>query len=116
MSESKSAPQITLEGRKTLKNSAKVIDLIWPAYDRMTCWMHEYYLVLHIHIHITSKNGDVCKLCATERFSTWHDHSYDVIGQMLGGQGLEIFRGDVKKMGGSYRKNGDIRLVNKKDI
>ena len=24
--------------------------------------MHEYYLVLHVHIHITSKNGDACKL------------------------------------------------------
>ena len=33
-------------------------------------------------------------------FSAWHDPSYDVIGQMLAGQGLEIFRGDVKKMGG----------------
>ena len=33
-------------------------------------------------------------------FSAWHDPSYDVIGQMLGGQGLEIFRVDVKKMGG----------------
>ena len=32
-------------------------------------------------------------------FSAWHDPSYDVIGQMLGGQGLEIFRGDVKKDG-----------------
>ena len=31
-------------------------------------------------------------------FSTRHDPSYDVIGQMLGVQGLEIFRGDVKKM------------------
>ena len=33
----------------------------------MTFGMHEYYLVLHVHIHITSKNGDVCKLCVTER-------------------------------------------------
>ena len=33
----------------------------------MTCGMHEYYLVLHVHIHITGKNGDVRKLCATER-------------------------------------------------
>ena len=39
----------------------------------MTCGMHEYYLVLHVHIHITSKNGNVCKLCATERIFrlTW---------------------------------------------
>ena len=33
-------------------------------------------------------------------FFAWHDSSYDVIGQILGGQGLEIFRWDVKKMGG----------------
>ena len=33
-------------------------------------------------------------------FSGWHDPSYDVIGQMLGGQSLEIFRGDVKKIVG----------------
>ena len=33
----------------------------------MTCGMHKYYLVLHVHIHITSKNDDICKLCATER-------------------------------------------------
>ena len=33
-------------------------------------------------------------------FFAWHDLSYDVIGQILGGQGLEIFRGDVKTMGG----------------
>ena len=32
------------------------------------------------------------------------------------GQGLEIFRGDIKMWEESYRKNGDIRLVNKKDI
>ena len=39
----------------------------------MTCEMHEYYLVLHVHVHITSKNGDVCKLCPTERIFrlTW---------------------------------------------
>ena len=49
-------------------------------------------------------------------FSAWHDTSYDVIGQMLRGQGPEIFRVDVKKMGESYIKNGDIRPVNKKDI
>ena len=47
-------------------------------------------------------------------FSVGHDPSYDVIGQMLGGQGLQILRGDVKKMGGMLWKNGDIRPVNKK--
>ena len=38
-------------------------------------------------------------------FSGWHDPSYDVIGQMLGGQGLEIFRRDVKRMVGKLWKN-----------
>ena len=66
----------------------------------MTCVMHEYLLVLHVHIHITSQNGDVCKLCATDRIFRLTYRSYDVIGQMLGGQGVEIFSGDVKKMGG----------------
>ena len=50
-------------------------------------------------------------------FFAWHDPSYDVIGEMLGGQGFEIFREDVKKMGGkAIEKNGDNRTVNKKDI
>ena len=49
-------------------------------------------------------------------FFAWHDPGYDVIGQILGGQGLEIFRGDVKRWTESYRKNGDNRTVNKKDI
>ena len=48
-------------------------------------------------------------------FSAWHDPSYDVIGQRLGGQGLEIFRRDVKKCSVSYIRIGDIRPV-KKDI
>ena len=79
MSESKSAPQITLEGSRTRKSGQRSLtssDLSWP---RLTCigpdnlWNAEYYLVLHVHIHITSKNGDVCKLCATERIFrlTW---------------------------------------------
>ena len=33
-------------------------------------------------------------------FAAWRDPSYDVRGRMLGGKGLEIFRGDVKKMDG----------------
>ena len=35
---------------------------------------------------------------------------------MLGGQGLEIFRGTYKRWAESYGKNGDNRTVNKKDI
>ena len=35
---------------------------------------------------------------------------------MLEGQGLEIFRGDVKKWAVSYRKKGDIQPVIKNDI
>ena len=62
----------------------------------MTCGMHEYYLVLHVHIHITSKNSHACKLCATER--NLHLATPVVLVQMLGGQDLEIFIGDVKRM------------------
>ena len=72
MSDSKSAPQITLESSGTRKKSAKVIDLIWPQLTsvdlRRTGWpcgKHEYYLGLHFHVHITSKNGDACRC---ERF------------------------------------------------
>ena len=83
----------------------------------MTCGMHEYYLVLHVHIHITSKNGDVCKLCATERIFDWHDPSYDVIGHMLEGQGSWNFQGGRKKDGRkAIEKNGEIRTLNKNDI
>ena len=48
-------------------------------------------------------------------FSAWHDPSYDVIGQLLGGSGSWNFQGDVEKMVGKLYKNGDIRPVNKKD-
>ena len=51
----------------------------------MTCGKHEYYLGLHVYIHITSKNGDVCKLCATKRIFRLTDPSYDVIDQIIWG-------------------------------
>ena len=67
----------------------------------MTCGMHEYYLVLRVHIHNTIKNGDACKFCATDRIfcPTWRHDSYDVIGQVLGGQGLDFFLRRSKKDG-----------------
>ena len=77
MTESKSAPQITLEGSRTRKNrqrSMTKFDLSWP---RLTCVgpddMWNACVILHVHIHITSKNGNVCKLCATGRIFrlTW---------------------------------------------
>ena len=37
-------------------------------------------------------------------FFAWHDPGYDVIDQMLGGQGLGIFRVHVKKMVGMLYK------------
>ena len=68
MSESKSAPQITLEGsrtRKSRRRSFTSFDLSWPRLtceDRMTCGMHGYYCNCHY-----------CKLSATERIFrlTW---------------------------------------------
>ena len=49
-------------------------------------------------------------------FSGWHDHIYDVIGQILGESGSWSFQGDVKRMIGELYKNSDIRPVIKQDI
>ena len=49
-------------------------------------------------------------------FSVWHDPSYDVIGQMLGGSGSWNFQGGRKKDGRKAIKNGGNPTVNKKDI
>ena len=78
----------------------------------MTCGMHEYYLVPHVHIHITSKIGDVCKLCATERIFrlTWPQlwrHRSNVRGS-----GSWNFQRGRKKDGRKAIKNGDNRTVN----
>ena len=59
-----------------------------------TTW---YYMSTFISL---AKTAMFASYVPRNAFSAWHDHSDDVIGQMLGGQGLEIFRGDVKKMGG----------------
>ena len=111
MSESKSAPQITLEGSRTRKKSAKVIYLIWPQLTsvdwRRTGWPVEcmsttwYYMSPFISL---AKTAMFASYVPRNEFSVLHDLSYDVIGKMLGGQGLGIFRGDVKKMGESYIK------------
>ena len=111
MSESKSAPQITLEGSRT-KKSAKVIDLIWSQLTsvdlRRTGWPVEcmsttwYYISTFISL---VKRRCLQVMCYRTLFSAWHDPSYDGIGQMLGGQGLEIFRRDGRKdRRESYRK------------
>ena len=83
----------------------------------MTCGMHEYYLVLHVHIHITSKYGDVCKLCATERIFhlTWPQlwrHRSNVREV----RALKFSGGRKKRWAVDYRKNDGIRPINKKDI
>ena len=82
MSESKSAHQITLEGSRTRKKSAKVIDLICPHMTsvdlRRTGWPVEcmsntwYYMSTFISIVKTAMFA-TCKLCATERIFrlTW---------------------------------------------
>ena len=46
-----------------------------------------------------AKTAMLASCVPRKAFSAWHDPSYDVIGQRLGGQGLEIFGGDVKKDG-----------------
>ena len=121
--ESKSAPQITIEGSRTRKKSAKVIELIWPQFTsvdlRRTGWPVEcmcttcYYMSTFISL---AKTAMFASYVPQNAFFAWHDPSYDVIGQLLGESGSWSFQGDVKRLAESYRKNGDIRPVNKKDI
>ena len=80
MSVSKSSPQINLESNRIRKvgkghwPDLTSVGLGWPALDRMTCGKHEYYLGLHIHIHITSKNGDACtQTCVRLWVESWVD-------------------------------------------
>ena len=106
MSESKSAPQITLEGSRTRKKSAKVIDLVWPQLTsvdlRRTGWPVEcmsttwYYMSTFISL---AKTAMFASYVPRNAFSAWHDPSYDVIGQMLGGSGSWNFQGGRKKDG-----------------
>ena len=65
----------------------------WPVECMSTTW---YYMSTFISL---AKTAMLAGYVPRNAFSAWHDPSYDVIGQMLGGQGLEIFRGDVKKDG-----------------
>ena len=52
---------------------------------------NEYYLALHVQIHITSENTDDRKLQALDALReanyNWHDSSYDVIGHAPLGSG-----------------------------
>ena len=60
------------------------------------CEKHEYYLELHVHIHITSKNGDARKLWSEKCHGTHFppdDPSYDVIDQMPEGRVLNFLGG-----------------------
>ena len=122
MSESKSAPQITLEGSRTQKKSAKVIDLIWPQLTsvdlRRTGWpvecMSTTWYCMSTFISL-AKTAMFASYVPRNAFSAWHDPNYDVIGQMLGGSGSWNFQGGrIKGWAESYRKNSDIRTVNKK--
>ena len=107
MSESKSAPQITLEGSKTRKKSAKVIDLIWPQLTsvdlRRTGWPVECistnWCYMSIFISL-AKTAMFASFVPRSAFSAWNDPSYDVIGQILGGSGSWNFQGGRKKIGG----------------
>ena len=103
--------------------SAKVIDLIWPQLTsvdlRRTGWPVEcmrttwYYMSTFISL---AKTAMFASYVPRNAFSAWHDPSYDVIDQMLGGSGSWNFQGGRKKDVGKYRKKGDNRPVNKKDI
>ena len=106
MSESKSAPQITLEGSRTRKKSAKVIDLIWPHLTsidlRRTGWPVECTSTTWYHMSTfisLAKTAMFASYVPRNAFSGWHDPSYDVIGQMLGGSGSWNFQGGRRKDG-----------------
>ena len=107
MSESKSAPHITLEGRWTWKKSAKVIYLIWPQLTsvdlRRTGWpvecMSTTWYCMSTFISL-AKTSMFASYVPRNAFSAWHDPSYDVIGQILGGSWSWNFQGGRKKMGG----------------
>ena len=106
MSESKSPPQITLEGSRTRKKSAKIIDIIWPQLTsvdlRRTGWPVEcmsttwYYMSTFI---LLAKTAMFANYVPRNAFSAWHHLSYDVIGQMLGESGSWNFQGGRKKDG-----------------
>ena len=125
MSESKSAPQITLEGSRTRKTSAKVIDLIWPQLTsvdlRRTGWPVEecmsttwYYMSTFISL---AKTAMFASYVPRNVFSAWHDPSYDVIGQMLGGSESWNLQGGRKKDGRkAIEKIVTIERLTKKDI
>ena len=106
MFESKSAPQITLEGSRTRKKSAKVIDLIWPQLTsvdlRRTGWPVECmsttwnYMSTFISL---AKTAMFASYVPRNAFSAGHANSYDVIGQMLRGVRVLKFSGGRKKDG-----------------
>ena len=124
MSESKSAPQITLEGSRTRKKSAKNIDLIWPQLTsvdlRRTGWPVEcmsttwYYMSTFISL---AKTAMFASYVPQNAFFAWHDSSYDVIDQILGGSGSWNFQGGRKKDGRkAIEKMVTIERLTKKDI
>ena len=93
MSESKSAPKIALEGSRTRKKPAKVIDLIWPQLTsvdlRKNGWpvecMSTTWYSVSTFISL-AKTAMFASYVPRNAFSAWHDPSYDGIGQMLPSQ------------------------------
>ena len=84
--------QITSEGSRTRKNSAKDIDLIWPQLTsvdlRRTRWHVKcmsntwYYMSTFISISL-AKTTMFANYVPQNAFFAWHNPSYDVLGQML---------------------------------
>ena len=79
------------------------VDLDWPSMVPNVSVHNEYYLILHVHIHTTSKNTEVRKLQALDALrgatSAWHDPSYDIIGHRSWGAWLWKFQGRRDKNG-----------------
>ena len=98
LSDSKSAPQITLESSRTLNLRRTG----WPVESMNTTCDYIFTFTSLALSQVTSWNAP------WYAFSAWHDPSHDVIGQISGGSGSSHFQWDVKRMVVKLRvyKNG----------
>ena len=95
-------PKKSFKVRKVRCPHMTTVDFDWPLKVPNVIVNNEYYVALHVHIHITSKNTDVRKLQALDALreanAAWHDRSFDVISRGSWGQGRAVtFSGKTSK-------------------
>ena len=90
--------------KKSRRMSLTSFDLIWPQLTsidlRRTGWPVECTSTTWYHMSTfisLAKTAMFASYVPRNAFSGWHDPSYDVIGQMLGGSGSWNFQGGRKK-------------------